>query len=157
MALTARGRTVKTTTLASLQRNGTCGQRTRGKIGKSLAEVVAGFDRDFPLEMAEARRQLRAEPLQLEVTDITHVVFQQEIDRLRTELAKANGQINRCVDQNEHLERLLRDVTPCIDPAKAGHSIALGTRGDCPCILCELNDRQRQIAALEQPTCSPSQ
>ena len=39
--------------------------------------------------------------------DVTVAVNQElisEIKRLRAELAKADGQINRCVDQNKYLE-----------------------------------------------------
>ena len=33
-----------------------------------------------------------------------------EIERLRAELAEANGRINLCVDQNKYLERLLAEA-----------------------------------------------
>ena len=73
-----------------------------------------------------------------------------EIERLRTELKRANGDINKLCDMNRYLERLLRDARPCIDPARAGHSAALGTRDACNCILCELVSRERQKAALDK-------
>ena len=38
---------------------------------------------------------------------VAHVA---EIERLRAELAKADGQINRCVDQNKYLERLIAEA-----------------------------------------------
>ena len=54
-----------------------------------------------------------------------------DVERLRAELAKANGYINRLRD-------MLTDANPCIDPS----------RDACNCILCELVSRDRQQAAL---------
>ena len=63
-----------------------------------------------------------------------HVVELRQIcDRLRAELAKANGYINRLRD-------MLTDANPCIDPS----------RDACNCILCELVSRDRQQAALDK-------
>jgi hypothetical protein len=49
-----------------------------------------------------------------------------------------NHERKRLRAERDLLRGLLAVALPAIDPAAAGHSVPLGTRGDCPCVLCRV-------------------
>lgn len=49
-----------------------------------------------------------------------------------------NHERKRLRAERDLLLGLLAEALPAIDPAAAGHSVLVGTRWDCPCVLCRV-------------------